>query len=163
VTETDLEPDSEPDLELDPDPEPVPETDLEPEPKTKLKIETLDDMKRVLIIARGGDPDAIQAVANFMDLKNPQERTYFPDKTTAIAMAQLEGFGKLYFPKEEWNPFSLVAEVVSVSLMGYKGFKSNQFVDMTRQTPNLSDLQTIADNQDSGGLLSRFRGGSKTE
>ena len=148
---------TDPETETIPDPEP----DLEPEPL--LKIESLDDLKRILIIARGGDPDAIQAVANFMDLKNPQERTYFPDKTTAIAMAQLEGFGKLYFPKEEWNPFSLVSEVISVSLMGYKGFKSNQFVDMTRQTPDLSDLQTVAEQPPSGGLLSRITGRGKTE
>ena len=108
-------------------------------------------------------PDAIQAVANFMDLKNPQERTYFPDKQTAIAMAQLEGYGKLYFPEEDWNPFSLVSEVITVSLMGYKGFKSNQFVDMTRQTPDLSDLQTVAEQQPPGGLLSRITGRGTTE
>ena len=149
--------------ELDPEPETRPAA-IEPEPKpTLLKIESLDDLKRILIIAKGGDPDAIQAVANFMDLKNPQERTYFPDKTTAIAMAQLEGFGKLYFPKEKWNPFSLVSEVISISLMGYKGFKSNQFVDMTRQTPDLSDLQTVAEQPQSGGLLSRITGRGKTE
>lgn len=137
---------------------------IEPDPKPKLlKIESLDDLKRILIIAKGGDPDAIQAVANFMDLKNPQERTYYPDKTTAIAMAQLEGFGKLYFPKEEWDPFSLVSEVVAVSLMGYKGFKSNQFVDMTRQTTDLSDLQTVAEQPQSGGLLSRLTGRGKPE
>ena len=133
------------------------------EPEPLLKIKTIDDLKRILIIAKGGDPDAIQAVANFMDLKNPQERTYFPDKQTAIAMAQLEGYGKLYFPEEDWNPFSLVSEVITVSLMGYKGFKSNQFVDMTRQTPDLSDLQTVADQPPSGGLLSRITGRSKTE
>ena len=156
MTETELDPEPEPDSE--PDPEPTPETE-----PTLLKIESLDDLKRILIIAKGGDPDAIQAVANFMDLKNPQERTYFPDKTTAIAMAQLEGFGKLYFPKEEWNPFSLVSEVISISLMGYKGFKSNQFVDMTRQTPDLSDLQTVAEQPQSGGLLSRITGRGKTE
>ena len=149
----------------EPGTEPItePEPEPDPEPKTLLKIESLDDLKRILIIAKGGDPDAIQAVANFMDLKNPQERTYFPDKTTAIAMAQLEGFGKLYFPKEEWNPFSLVSEVISISLMGYKGFKSNQFVDMTRQTPDLSDLQTVAEQPQSGGLLSRITGRGKTE
>ncbi len=133
--------------------------------KTKplFKIDSLDDLKRVSIIARGGDPDAIQAVANFMNLKSTQERSYFPDKTTALAMAQLEGFGKLYFPEDEWNPFSLVSEVVSISLMGYKGFKSNQFVDMTRQTHDLSALQDVAEQQQSRSLFNRITGRGKTE
>ena len=144
--------------ETKPYPKPIP-----PIPTPLLKIETLDDLKRILIIAKGGDPDAIQAVANFMDLKSPQERSYFPDKTTALAMAQLEGFGNLYFPNDEWNPFSLVSDVVSVALMGYKGFKSNQFVDMTRQTHDLSALQTIEEQTESRGILSRLTGRGKTE
>ena len=150
--------------ETGPKPETTTEPETEPiaEPKSQLKIDSLDDMKRILIIARGGDPDAIQAVSNFMNLESPQERSYYPDKTTAIAMAQLEGYGKLYFPKEDWNPFSLVSDVISVSLMGYKGFKSNQFVDMTRQTPNLADLQTVQEASSSRGLLDRVLGrGSK--
>lgn len=123
----------------------------------KFKIESLDDLKRVLIIAKGGDPDAIQAVANFMDLKSDTERSYFPDRVTAVAIGQLNGYGRVYFRDDEWNPFELVGNALSVAFMGFKGFKSNQFVDMTRQTPNLADLQT-ADEDTKRGIISRVLG-----
>lgn len=132
-------------------------------PKPLLEIKTLDDLKKVLIIAKGGDPDAQQAIANFMNLSSTAERSYFPDKLTALAIGQLNGFGRLYYPKDEWNPYTLVADSLSVGLMGYKGFKSNQLVDITRQTPNLSDLKTASDAVQNRGLFSRLLGGSKEE
>lgn len=126
--------------------------------KQQLKIESLDDLKRVLIIAKGGDPDAIQAVSNFMDLKSNTERSYFPDKITTLCIGQLNGFGKVYFSGEEWDPFSLVADVISVSFMGYKGFKSEQFKDMTSGQPNLDKLQGLPEETKKGilsGIFSR--------
>jgi len=134
----------------------------DPEPKPQLNIETLDDLKRILVIAKGGDPDAIQAVANFMDLKSNIERSYFPDKKTSIAIAQLTGYGRTYYPSDDWDPFNLVADSLSVAFMPYKGFKSNQFVDMTRQTPNLADLQTLQDASPRG-LIDKILGRGKTE
>lgn len=128
-------------------------TSIEP---TKFKIETLDDMKKVLIIARGGDPDAVQAIANFMDLRSNTERSYFPNKRITLCIGQLNGFGKVFYPNDDWNPFDLVADAVTVSFMGYKGFKSNQFVDMTRQTPNLKDLQTVP--EESKAFVNRILG-----
>jgi len=127
----------------------------------KFDIETLDDMKRVLIIARGGDPDAVQAIANFMDLKSNTERSFFPNKTITLCVGQLNGFGEVFYPNDDWNPFDLVADAVTVSFMGYKGFKSNQFVDMTRQTPNLKDLQSVP--EESRGFVNRILGREKTE
>jgi len=127
----------------------------------KFDIETLDDMKRVLIIARGGDPDAVQAIANFMDLKSNTERSFFPNKTITLCVGQLNGFGEVFYPNDDWNPFDLVADAVTVSFMGYKGFKSNQFVDMTRQTPNLKDLQAVP--EESRGFVNRILGREKTE
>lgn len=131
------------------------------ETKPMLQIDTIEDMKRVLIIAKGGDPDAVQAIANFMDLKSNTERSFFPDKKITICVGQLNGFGKVFYPYDDWNPFDLVAEAVTVSFMGYKGFKSNQFVDMTRQTPNLKDLQAIP--EENRGFVNRILGRDKTE
>ena len=126
-----------------------------------LKIEDLNDLKRVLIIAKGGDPDAIQAIADFMDLKNPLERSYFPDKTVSLCIGQLDGFGKIFFKGSETNPFRLIAESLSVGFMGFKGFKSNQFVDMTRNTPDLKDLQGIPEETKGGFLSGLLNRGSK--
>ncbi len=121
----------------------------ETEPST-FEIESLDDLKRILTIARGGDPDAIQAVTNFMDLKSNVERSYFPDKKTTICIGQLTGMGKLYYPSDDWDPFNLIADALAVAFMPYKGFKSNQFVDMTRTQPDLSGLQTTQDEMKRG-------------
>lgn len=130
--------------------------------KPNLKIESLDDLWRVMTIAKGGNPDAVQAVADFMDLKNPLERSYFPDKTVSLAIGQLDGFGKIFFKGSETNPFRLIAESLSVGFMGFKGFKSNQFVDMTRNTPDLKDLQGIPE-ETKGGIVSGLLNRGKSE
>lgn len=130
-------------------------------PQPLFKIESISDLKDVLTIAKGGDPDAIQALASFMNLNSNTERSYFPDKITTLCIAQLNGFGELFFPNEDWNPFTLVSDALAIAHMGYKGFKSGQYVDMTRQTPNLSALETQSDSV-KGGILGRLfgRGGS---
>lgn len=135
------------------------ETETKTEQEALFKIESIDDIKRILTIAKGGDPDAIQALSNFMNLKSSEERSYFPDKTTTIGIAQLNGLGRTYFPNDDWDPFSLCAECIAVSYMGYKGFKSNQFVDMTRQAPNLDALKTSSDEVKQG-LVARILGRS---
>ncbi|GAH42669.1 unnamed protein product, partial [marine sediment metagenome] len=132
----------------------------EPAPSPQIKIETMDDLQRMLTIAKGGDPNAIQAVANFMNLKSNIERSYFPDKKTSIAIAQLTGYGRTYYPSEDWNPFDMVADALSVAFMPYKGFKSNQFVDMTRQTHDLAGLETIAEDT-TRGVMDRILGRKK--
>lgn len=125
-------------------------------------IESFDDLKRLSILARGGDPDAIQAISNFMDLKSNIERSYFPNKKTTLCIGQLIGLGKLYFPDDDWDPFNLVADSLAVSYMPYKGFKSNQFVDMTRTQPDLSGLETTQ-VEAKRGYLDRILGRVTTE
>lgn len=138
-------------------------TETVTEKQALFKIETMKDFKDVLTIARGGDPDAIQAISNFMNLNSTTERSYFPDRNTTLCIGQLTGLGKLYFPNDDWDPFTMVADALSVAYMGYKGFKSSQFVDMTRQTPNLSDLQTQSDSVKGGVLGGIFQRRSKSE
>ena len=136
----------------------------DPPPRPKIKIETLTDLKNVLTIARGGDPDAIQAVAQFMDMKSHIEGSYFPKEIISIVVAQLTGYGKTFFPPEtnSWDPFTLVAECIAIGFKPYKGFKSNQFVDMTRQTPNLDALQTSSE-ETKQGVISLIFGRGTTE
>jgi len=129
--------------------------------KKGFKIESLDDMRKVLIIAKGGDPDAIQAITKFMDFDSAAERSYLPDKTLTLCVGQLNGYGKLHYPNDDWDPFTLVGEILAVTFMGYKGFKSNQFVDMTRQTPNLDALQTSSEDTKQS-VISRILGGRGT-
>lgn len=134
-------------------------TDLTP---PAFKIESLDDLKRILTIAKGGDPDAIQAITNFMDFKSNVERSYFPTTAISLCVAQQIGYGKTYFPNDGWDPFTLIADCLSIGFMPYKGFKSNQFVDMTRQTPNL-DALTTSSEEVKQGFISRILGRGKEE
>lgn len=129
----------------------------EPKQEALFAIKSFDDLKRMIILAKGGDPDALQAVANFMDLKSPTERSNFPDTMTAICIGQLNGLGETYFRGHEWNPYTLVGNALSVGFMGLKGFKSNQFVDMTRQTPNLDALQ-LSGEDTKRSIISRIVG-----
>ena len=136
--------------------------ETKPEVEPPFAIESLDDLRKVLVIAKGGDPDAIQAITKFMDLESNAERSYFPDKTITLCVGQLNGFGRTYFLNDPDDPFRLVADAITISFMGYKGFKSNQFVDMTRQTPNL-DALTSSSNEVKQGFISKILGRSKEE
>lgn len=138
-------------------------TEATPESKPLFKIETEEDLFNMITIARGGDPKAIQAVAEFMNFKSKTERSFFPDRITALAVAQLNGFGKVIYPDKADNPFSIVAEAIAEGYMGYKGFKSNQFVDMTRNTPDLSELKAASDREESIGWLAKLRGKGGSE
>jgi len=122
-----------------------------------LKIETQEDLWRVMTIARGGNPDAIQAVSEFMNFKSTAERSFFPDHLTTMCTAQLRGFGKAFFPNKENNPFAEVAELIEIHYMAYKGEKSKQFVQMTQYTTNLSDLESAKEDTQQG-ILDRIKG-----
>lgn len=136
-------------------------TDMETIPESKITIESLDDLKRVLTIAKGGDPDAIQAITKFMDFESEEERSYFPDKILTLCVGQLQGYGRLFYPTNDSNPFSLVGRALSIAFMGFRGFKSNQFVEMTRQTPNLDALTTTPEEARKGILSGLFNRGSR--
>jgi len=137
-------------------------SETEAEAKPAFEITSIEDLRKVLVIAKGGDPNAIQAITKFMDFESNAERSYFPDKTITLCTAQLSGYGKVFFPQDDWNPFSLVADVIAVHFMGYKGYKSNQFVDMTRQTTNLDALKTSSE-ETKQGIIARILGGKATE
>ena len=129
--------------------------------KPKFEINTDKDLQRLLTIAKGGDPDAQQAIIDFMNLKSNIERSYFPNQKTVLCIGQLKGYGQTFYPGAEWNPFDLVADVLATGFMAFKGFKSNQFVDMTRTQPDLSGLKTTLDEEQQRSAIDRILGRSK--
>jgi len=131
------------------------ETEVEP----MFKIESLDDLRKVLVIAKGGNPEAQQAVVDFMNLKSTTERANFMDKTIMLAVAQQDGYSQAY---PMFKSFGLVSTVISSATMGYKSKKSDQLMQIIQQTPNLSDL-TTASEEVKQGYISRLLGGGKTE
>lgn len=108
-----------------------------------LKIETLSDIRRLFVTLEGGDPDAQQTINDFIKFRNNIERSNLPNIETALAMTQLTAYGRLFFPHTKDNPFNHVADDLAIALMARGGWKSNGFVELMKQTPNLKDLQTI--------------------
>ena len=130
--------------------------------ETKPKI---DDKRisRLFSILDGKDPDAQQTITDFLRMKSVIERTNLPDVQTVLTIAQLIGYGKMYFPDDPEDPFTTIAETLAQAYMARKGEKSKQFVDLMRNTPNMSELQTFRDLEENKGILDRFRGSRKAE
>lgn len=127
------------------------------------KVENQEDLRRLLVTLDGADPDAQQTINEFLKFSNNLERSNLPTTVSVLALAQLKGYGKLFYPNQE-NPFDTVADFLSVSYMARKGWKSESFVEMMKQTPNLADLQTIARAEEGKrSLVDRILGRSKEE
>jgi len=131
-------------------------TEAEPitEVKPMFSIESLEDLRKVLVVAKGGNPEAQQAVVDFMNLKSTTERANFMDKTIMLAVAQQDGYSQAY---PMFKAFGLVSNVISSATMGYKSKKSDQLMQIIQQTPNLSDL-TSASEEVKQGYVSRLLG-----
>ena len=130
--------------------------------KPQLKIETLDDLRRVFTIAQGGNPDAEQTLNNFLKFDNDTERSNLATTLTVRCVAQLNGYSQLYYPEVSDNPFALIARCLETAYMARKGWKSNQFVEMTKQTPSITDLETLGGEQQRS-LVDKVLGRGKSE
>jgi len=126
------------------------------------KIRTPQDLFEWMSVALGRDPKAIQSMAKYMNLDSNDERSYFPNQLTSLAIAQLRILGKAIYPKDTWNEYDLVADYIAIGFMGYKGFKSEQYKDITSGQPNLDKLQGLPE-ETKKGILSGIFGRSKTE
>ena len=126
------------------------------------KIESLDDLRRVLVIAQGGNPDAQQSINDFLKFDNNIERTNLPTRNDVVLMAYLKGCGSLFYPALDEDPFSIIADALSISFMAKGGEKSKQFVELMKQTPSLIDLQTMNSSEtQNSGIMGRLFGGKK--
>jgi hypothetical protein len=131
----------------------------EPEPKEKPEQEEKRIM-RMMQIARGENPDAQQTINDFMRFDNPIERTNLPTTVTVLCVGQLDFSSNWLYPDGENNPFGIMAKSLSESFMARKGEKANQFVDIVRNQPDLSGIQTTAIGEQQRGIMDRiFRRG----
>ena len=127
--------------ELETPPESEPEN-AEPEKETpRFKLESLDDLRRIIVMARGGDPDAQQTLNAFLKFNNNIERTNLPTRRDVQMIAYLDYAGKTLYAGNEDNPFTKAANCISIAFMAKGGDKSKQFVELMKQTPSLADLQ----------------------
>jgi len=132
-------------------------TTTEPETKKPLIDITTEEGRKTLFemrcIAMGIDPKQVQSLAKFSDFDKIDEGTYFPNQLTAVAIAQLRMYGVGLY-KRERNPFSIVADFLGDGFKGYKGFKSNQYVEITSGQQNLDKLQGMPEETRRGVLAS---------
>jgi len=117
---------------------------------------------RLSQIAEGKDPDASQTMTDFMDMKNIVERSNLPTTDTVLCMAGLDVAGQVAYQSEPDNIFFMFRDSLARAYMARGGEKSNQVVELFKQTPSFVDLQTIREDQQSG-LFDRLTGRGKDE
>ena len=136
------------------------EAELKGEPFTPFKIESVSDLKEFLMIARGQDPESQQTINKFLNFEDEIERTNLPSITDVKRVSYFDFLSALYFPEYPDNPFKMAAKAQAKALMARKGEKSKQFVDLMKQTPSISDLQTVGEPAQRG-LVDRALGRGK--
>lgn len=140
-------------------------TELEERPTKEtepmFKIESPQDLFELICILNGVDPNQVQSMAKFSDFNNVDERSYYPNQLTAIAIAQLRMYGEALYKGHSWDPYTLCADLLGVGFMGFKGFKSGQYVDITSGQPNLDKLRDLAPEIQQGLLRGLLNRGSK--
>jgi len=117
---------------------------------------------RLSQIAEGKDPDASQTLTDFMDMKNIVERSNLPTTDTVLCMASLDVVGQVAYQSAPDNIFFMFRDSLARAYMARGGEKANQFVEMTKQTPSLIDLQTVREDQPRG-LFDRITRRGKEE
>lgn len=129
---------------------------------TTFEIDSLDDLRRVIVMAQGGDPEAQQTLNAFLKFNNNIERTNLPTRRDVQMVVFADYAGKTLYPDVEDNPFSKLANCISIAFMAKGGDKSKQFVELMKQTPSLTDLQTLQGPADRS-LTDRIFGRNKKE
>jgi len=137
MTETEKEPNS-----TDPPKEPAP---ISKKPKIDL-----EELRNMMVIAKGGDPKAQQTINDFIKFDNNTERSNFPNSKTTLVIAQLNGYSQVFYPDDPNNPFALAAGSIEIAFMARKGWKSEGFVEMMKQTSNMPDLVTSSEAKQRG-------------
>ena len=128
---------------------------------SEIKINTLEDVGRVISFAKGINPDTQQTLNEFLKFDSNIERTNLPKREDVRRTIYADYASRVLYPDDPDNPFSKFADSQSIAFMAYKGGKSIQFVELMRKQPNLSALQSIPEENRS--IVNRFLGRGKEE
>lgn len=131
--------------------------------KEQFKVESIADLQDLLTVVQGGDPNAQQLIKDFADFKSLVERSNFPTQKEVHLSAFLDYAGKILFPDNPENPFSVLRDTLAVAFMARKGWKSNSFVEMVKQTPSLAELFGNGDVGQPKSWRERLLGGRGSE
>lgn len=136
------------------------EIDSDPELMSKERLKT---MRHLLLSLDGLDPEAQQNINNFLKFDDDIERTYLPTRKDVHLVSYLDIVGFSYFPDNQDDPFSLFARRLAKSFMALRGIKSEQFVKLMQNVPEIVDLKTSQDEGKPRGIMDRIRGRGKEE
>lgn len=128
----------------------------------KLAIANEKDLMRFMQILDGINPDAVQTMNDFLDMKNIIERSNLSTRRDVQLIVYLDMCSEFYFPEHTKNPFARMRDSLARAFLAKGGFKSNQFVELMRNQPDLSGMQTSSEDV-KRSLLDRVLGRSKTE
>lgn len=109
-------------------------------------------------MVRGIDPSQVQGMAKFMNPESVDETSYYATQRTAVSIAQLRLYGEAFYKGEEWNEYEFTADILGIGFKGFKGFKSEQYKDITSGQPNLDKLHGLPEEAKKGilsGIFSR--------
>lgn len=112
-----------------------------------LSPEGQEALRNLLVTLEGGNPHAQALLNDFLKMNSAIERTFLPTRRDVQQVDYANYASKTFWPDIPNNPFADCVDSICVSWMPYKGEKSRQTVELFRQTPNLSELQTISDNR----------------
>lgn len=121
-----------------------------------LEVKTIEDLRKIMVLARGGDPEAQQTLNDFLRFKDNIERTNLPTRRDVQLVAYMDYAGKVFYPNDTENPFAKMADTLAVTFMAKGGDKSKQFVEMMKKAPDLTGL--VQGQPEKQGLLARIRG-----
>ena len=127
----------------------------------ELDADFFSKLRGLMISIEGGDPEAQHTLNEFLKFNNNIERTNLPTRRDVVLLTYLEGCSKHLYPTRPDNPFALISNTLATSFMAKGGDKSKQFVELMKQTPSLSDLQTVSEKNPS--LTDRIFGRGKEE
>lgn len=136
-------------------------TPTEETQESQLQIRSWDELFKVMCVIRGIDPNQVQSLSKFSKFDNEDERSYYPNQFTAVAIAQLRMKGEAIYRGADWNEYDLVADTLAIGFMGYKGFKSEQYKDITSGQPNLEKLSALPEDTKKSILSGIFNRGNK--
>jgi len=131
----------------------------EKEPAIKIKNER--DLMRLLAILDGQNPDTQQTITDFMDMDNPVEKTNLPKRKDVQRIAYCHYAGQIFFPEKPNNAFNKAVISISLAFSAKGGEKSKQFVDIVRNTTDLSGIQGVSEDAKQGILDRVLRRGKE--
>jgi len=139
----------------------------EKEPKEEAEEEEKEplserDIMRLNMILDGKDPDAQQMIPDFTDMKNPVESSNLPLKRDVHFVSFLGYVGDSYFPDIPNNPFTRLRDHVSLGYKARGGWRTQQLVEVLRQTPDLSEIGTTGPDVKTS-IRDKLLGRGKTE